>query len=54
MSLLNGGKTKKDKKKAALLASKSSFILNKSDGGKANTKATGNAGKHVGGAQRGA
>ncbi|XVJ67306.1 MAG: hypothetical protein HEQ40_14475 [Lacibacter sp.] len=53
MSLLNSGKNKKDKKKGNLPQSKSGFIAPKG-GGKANTKAGNNAGKHVGGAQRGA
>ncbi len=53
MSLFNTGKNKKDKKKNAPTANKSSmFIAPK--GGKANTKSSNNAGKHVGGAQRGA
>lgn len=53
MSLFNTGKNKKDKKKGNLSQSKSTFI-NPKGGGKANTKSTNNAGKHVGGAQRGA
>ncbi|WP_407524543.1 hypothetical protein PDL71_01765 [Lacibacter sp. MH-610] len=52
MSLFNSGKNKKDKKKGTPPQSKSAFIAPK--GGKANTKAGNNAGKHVGGAQRGA
>jgi hypothetical protein len=54
MSLFNTGKNKKDKKKGNLPQSKSSFIAPKGGGGKANTKSSNNAGKHVGGAQRGA
>jgi hypothetical protein len=53
MSLFNTGKNKKDKKKSSLPANKSAFIAPKG-GGKANTKTSSNAGKHVGGAQRGA
>jgi hypothetical protein len=53
MSLFNTGKNKKDKKKGNLPQSKSTFISPKG-GGKANTKTASNAGKHVGGAQRGA
>ncbi len=53
MSLFNTGKNKKDKKKGTIPQSKSAFIAPKG-GGKANTKAGNNAGKHVGGAQRGA
>lgn len=52
MSLFNTGKNKKDKKKGSLPANKSAFIVPK--GGKTNTKTSSNAGKHVGGAQRGA
>ncbi len=55
MSLFNTGKNKKDKKKGAPAAgNKSMFIAPKGGGGKANTKSANNAGKHVGGAQRGA
>jgi hypothetical protein len=55
MSLFNTGKNKKDKKKGTLPQSKSTFIAPKGGGGaKANTKGGNNAGKHVGGAQRGA
>jgi hypothetical protein len=53
MSLFNTGKNKKDKKKSNLPQNKSAFIAPKG-GGKANTKGGNNAGKHVGGAQRGA
>lgn len=53
MSLFNTGKNKKDKKKSTLPANKSAFIGPKG-GGKANTKTSSSAGKHVGGAQRGA
>jgi hypothetical protein len=53
MSLFNTGKNKKDKKKSTLPANKSAFIAPKG-GGKANTKTSSSAGKHVGGAQRGA
>lgn len=53
MSLFNTGKNKKDKKKNAPAGNKSMFIAPKG-GGKANTKTSNNAGKHVGGAQRGA
>lgn len=53
MSLFNTGKNKKDKKKGSQPASKSAFISPKG-GNKANTKTSSNAGKHVGGAQRGA
>lgn len=53
MSLFNTGKNKKDKKKNAVPANKSAFIAPKG-GGKANTKTSSSAGKHVGGAQRGA
>jgi hypothetical protein len=53
MSLFNTGKNKKDKKKGNLSQGKSAFIAPKG-GGKANTKTSNNAGKHVGGAQRGA
>jgi hypothetical protein len=55
MSLFNTGKNKKDKKKGNSPQSKSAFIAPKGGGaGKANTKGGNNAGKHVGGAQRGA
>ncbi len=54
MSLFNTGKNKKDKKKNAPAGNKSMFIASKGGGGKANTKSANNAGKHVGGAQRGA
>jgi hypothetical protein len=55
MSLFNTGKNKKDKKKGTLPQSKSTFIAPKGGGAaKANTKGGNNAGKHVGGAQRGA
>ncbi len=54
MSLFNTGKNKKDKKKAAPAGNKSSMFIAPKGGGKINTKSTGNAGKHVGGAQRGA
>ncbi len=53
MSLFNTGKNKKDKKKNTLPTNKSAFMAPKG-GGKANTKTSSNAGKHVGGAQRGA
>ncbi len=53
MSLFNTGKNKKDKKKNAPAGNKSMFIAPKG-GGKANTKTASSAGKHVGGAQRGA
>jgi hypothetical protein len=54
MSLFNTGKNKKDKKKSNLPQNKSAFISPKGGSGKANTKGGNNAGKHVGGAQRGA
>lgn len=54
MSLFNTGKNKKDKKKNAPTGNKSSMFIAPKGGGKINTKSTGNAGKHVGGAQRGA
>jgi hypothetical protein len=54
MSLFNTGKNKKDKKKAAPAGNKSSMFIAPKGGGKANTKTSSNAGKHVGGAQRGA
>jgi hypothetical protein len=53
MSLFNTGKNKKDKKKSSAPANKSAFMAPKG-GAKANTKTSSNAGKHVGGAQRGA
>ncbi|HTH31911.1 MAG TPA: hypothetical protein VL946_11245, partial [Lacibacter sp.] len=54
MSLFNTGKNKKDKKKNAPAGNKSSMFIAPKGGGKANTKSSNNAGKHVGGAQRGA
>lgn len=54
MSLFNTGKNKKDKKKNAPAGNKSSMFIAPKGGGKANTKTSSNAGKHVGGAQRGA
>jgi len=54
MSLFNTGKNKKDKKKNAPASNKSSMFIAPKGGGKANTKTSSNAGKHVGGAQRGA
>jgi hypothetical protein len=53
MSLFNTGKNKKDKKKGTQPGNKSAFIGSKGSA-KANTKTSNNAGKHVGGAQRGA
>jgi hypothetical protein len=54
MSILNTGKNKKDKKKSNTPANRSAFISPKGGNVKANTKSSSKAGKHVGGAQRGA
>lgn len=54
MSLLNSGKNKKDKKKGNNLPGNKSKFISPKGAGKVNTKGGNNAGKHVGGAQRGA
>jgi hypothetical protein len=54
MSILNSGKNKKDKKKGNNLPGNKSMFITPKGGSKANTKGGNNAGKHVGGAQRGA